>query len=260
MKKNNNENDYKALWATTHEIDEKPLFIEIGDLALTVSRLDHEWRLSYKWVKQGNGGAFSCQFIDRHEETDEITDRVALQAMTSAITLKPKLADRSVIVRPYAPLTIPGQNIIQLYISTPLWLSIEFAELAGIELPVQQLSDTWMGALAGDGELCYGSHTHARLDKSLLLRLPFRALTPATISNQGVKNFTLERLSIPAPYLSLYEGEGQLLTEALTFVMEPEAHRGTMQVGTAESSVCLTEPRKKTDKGILVNAWEKLFA
>ncbi len=258
--KNNDNNGYKSLWLTTHEIQDKPFYIAMGDLELTVSRLSREWRISYKWVKQGNEGQFSGRFIDRYCETEGISERLALESMTASISLKPKLADRSVIVRPYAPLTIPGQNMIQLYISTPLWLHLEFSAFAGIELPVQQLSETWMGSLAGDGELCYGSHTHARLERAQLLRLPFRALTPATIRNKGTENFTLERLSIPTTYLSLYEGEEQLVTESLTFIMEPENHLGTMEMGPAESVVRLAEPRKKTDKGILVNAWEKLFA
>jgi hypothetical protein len=129
-----------------------------------------------------------------------------------------------------------------------------------IELPVQQLSDTWMGSLTGDGSLCYGSLTHARLDKALLANLPFRALTPISVNNQSSENFTLERLSIPAPYLSLYEGQEQLTTEPLSFVMDAKNHQGSVIIDPPGEGKRISPAREITNRGILTSTWENLFA
>lgn len=252
-------------WSQSWSISQ-PLLIEMGDLSLRVERQTHEWMLAYSWQKKANEGAFSCIPLAADETPPALANgktqitRVALEQMGDEIRMQPLLADRPVVVRPYSPLILPAENRITLYISAPLWLCIHFSEYVSRELPVQRLSETWMGGMTGKGELCYGSYTHARLDKELLQRLPYRALTPVSIHNKSDTDLTLERLSIPAPYLSLFEGEGQLVTEPLTIVMDSQKHQGVVSIGKMEGKQALTPPRKKADKGILVNTWENLFA
>ena len=255
------------IWSTPWIVEQKPLRVEIGDLSLTINHQNHEWQLVYFWTKKENQGEFSCHYIDEFPETPTSLSgihnglaRIAMETMTDELTFNPQLADRPVVVRPYSPLLIPANNKITLYISAPLWLCINFSKKVKRELPVQQLSDTWMGLITGKGELCYGSYTHARLDQDMLLRLPYRALTPVTMRNKSNADFTLERLSIPAPYLSLYAGDGQLVTEPLSIVMDSEKHQGVVEIGKVSGKKAITPPRKKADKGILVNTWENLFA
>lgn len=254
-------------WSTPWTVKEKPLRVEVGDLSLVISRQSHEWQLAYHWFKKENQGEFSCQYIDEFPEKPismgsrhKGVTRIAMESMTNEITFNPQLADRPVVVRPYSPLLIPANNKITLYISAPLWICINFSKKVKQELPVQQLSDTWMGLMTGKGELCYGSYTHARLDQDMLLRLPYRALTPVTMRNKSHADFTLERLSIPAPYLSLYAGAGQLTTEPLSIVMDSEKHQGVVEIGKVSGKKAITPPRQKADRGILVNTWENLFA
>jgi hypothetical protein len=248
-----------GLWSKTWPVADSPMQIKVGDLSLTLSRLNHEWQLNYAWTKKGNDGEFSCEYLDSTPRPRGETDRIAMETMTCEVTLQPRLADRPVVVRPYSPLTLPARNRITLYVSTPLWLAVTFSPTLHRELPAQQLSDTWMGALTGHGELCYGSHTHARLDPELLLKRPFRALTPITIHNEGDQDSRLERLSIPAPFLSLYAKEEQLLTEPLAIAMDSKKQQGVVEIGKLDDAVIVTRPRQRADRGILVNAWENLI-
>lgn len=247
------------LWASEWNLKEQPFQIRLGDLSLSIKRQTHEWLLNYHWQKLGNEGAFDCYFADDDNQTGTKTSRLAVNSESRVISLQAKLADRPVVVRPHSPLTIPAHHKITLYVSTPLWLGISLADIQ-IELPLQQLSDTWMGSLTGNGSLCYGSLTHARLDKSLLAKLPFRALTPISMNNQSNENFTLERLSIPAPYLSLYEGQGQLTTEPLSFVMDAKNHQGSVVIDPPGEGKWVSAAREIANRGILSNTWENLFA
>ena len=250
----------QKLWATPWPVNRQALQLELGDLSLLITRLKHEWQLHYQWSRRGNSGAFSCAYQEGEPEFEGSLDRIAMESMTTALTLRPALADRPVVVRPYSAMTIPGRNKITLYVSTPLWLIVEFSPGLRKELPLQQLSDTWMGPVTGQGELCYGSHTHARLDRELLLKRPFRALSPITIHNKNVDSLTLERLSIPAPFLSLYEIGGQLVTEPVTIAMDSEKHQGVVEIGPMTDTPLVAPPRMRADRGILVSAWENLFA
>lgn len=251
--------DALAFWASRWTIKDQSLHIEAGDLDLSISRLTHEWLLNYHWQKRGNNGRLKACLAETTEPINGQLSRLAVSSDSCGLTLQAKLADRPVIVRPYSPLTIAAHHKITLYVSTPLWLTVCIADTQ-VELPLQQLSDTWMGALTGEGSLCYGSQTHARLDKSLLLKLPYRALTPVSIDNLSDENVTLERLSIPTPYLSLYEGENQLTTEPLSFIMDVKNQQGSVTIGEAVGRKCITPAREEANRGILTNTWENLFA
>tara|TARA_R110001592_G_scaffold363398_2_gene687935 strand:+ start:5458 stop:6252 length:795 start_codon:yes stop_codon:yes gene_type:complete len=251
---------HMALWATSWEVDDRPLRVDLGNLTLVAAKLSHEWQLNYRWHAREEKGGFSVDYISAAAEPEGVINRIAMEAMTGALKLRPCLADRPVVIRPYAPLTIPGHHKITLYVSTPLWLAVEFSDRVKRELPSHQLSDTWMGALTGQGELCYGSHTHARLDRDMLPNRPFRAISPITIHNKSNGDCTLERLSIPAPFLSLFAQDDQLVTEPLSITMDAEKSEGVVRIGKLADATLINRPRKTSDRGILISAWENLFA
>lgn len=252
--------DFMTLWTAQWQVETRPLYLMAGDLVLVIERLLHEWQLGYSWQKLENQGHFQAGFELNITKECEHLSRIAVECTSCTLKLIPKLADRPVVVRPYSPLTIPANNKITLFVTTPLWVAVCLGGNTETEFPLQQLSETWMGALTGQGSLCYGSHTHARLDKSLLQRLPYRAQTPVTIDNQSTESLTLERLSIPAPYLSLYQGNGQLVTEPLYFSIEPKNHQGSIRIEKPDTNQRVSGAREKTEKGILTSTWENLFA
>lgn len=259
----------QTFWHSPKIIKSQPLRIDIGELSLIISRREYEWRLNYEWLEKGSEGRYLCSYIDDIPDADlqikagvngHNIDRVAMEDMTQQVTITPRLADRPVIVRPYSPLIIPADHRVTLYVTVPLWMCVNFSESVRRDFPVQRLSESWIGSLTGDGELCYGSYTHARLDKSTLPNLPYRALTVMTIHNQSNEDSVLQRLSIPEPYLCLYEVDGQLVTEPLSIAMDAKKNRGIVEIIERDGESAITAPRRQSDKGVLVNTWENLFS
>ncbi|MYM64540.1 hypothetical protein [Pseudomaricurvus sp. HS19] len=251
-----------ALWDQQFTVDnDNSLAIEIGDLSLCARSQPMEWQLFYHWEKRGIQGNFLCRPQPLPGSNELPNDRIAMDHITPQLRLLPRLADRPVVVRPYAPLTLAANCHLTLYVSTPVWLQLELSGRVLRELPVQQLSDTWMGNLTGEGQLCYGSHTHARLDRSQLLSLPYRVLTPVRIHNKSHQERKLERLSLPTPYLSVFASSQSLTTEALKITMDAEKGQGVVKIGRPpDNARLLSAPRLSADKGILVSAWSNLFA
>lgn len=249
-----------TLWTALLTVADKPILVEAGDLCLTIRKQTHEWQLSYHWDKKGNSGGFSCRYLEESPSGLENVDRIAMEKMSDGVSLSPRLADRPIVVRPLSPFSIPAQNRITLYVTTPVWLQIGFAEGVNREFAVQQLSETWMGPRTHEGELCYGSHTHARLDRDMLVQLPWRALSPVTLHNRSKNDFVLERMSIPAPYLSLYNDAERLLTEPLSIQVDSDARQGIVNIGKVTQGERVAKPRKTAERGVLVSALENLFA
>lgn len=59
----------------------------------------------------------------------------------------PRLADRSVVIKPVDPIYIPAGQRGTLYISTPLWIAgfVEGQREPIFDLPVILPKDTWFG-------------------------------------------------------------------------------------------------------------------
>ncbi len=247
------------LWTKTWPVAEKPLSVNIGTLSLVIFRTNYEWKVNYKWQKKDASTAFDCDYVDASPDETVSLDRIVMESMTHELFLTPRLADRTVVVRPNSPLIIPGQNRVTLHVSTPMWVCINFSSKVSREFPSIKLSDTWVGRPSGAGELCYGAFTHAQLDKKLLFKLPFRALTPVTVHNTGTDSLKMERLSIPAPYLSIFKGEEQLETEPITISMDPATLRSGVIIGKVAKTNIISAPRLKSDASILANTWHHLF-
>lgn len=139
------------------------------------------------------------------------------------VTLRPALADRSVVTRPEHALHVPSGENVTLYVSTPLWIRIELGQAAKAihEVPSHRPSDTWFGPSTREGELCYAARTTGRLRLEDLPLRPHRAVTPLHIHNRASDTLLLERVQIPTQHLALYESPDHgLWTQAITLHRE----------------------------------------
>jgi len=163
------------------------------------------------------------------------TLRFSFAETPDTITVKPMLADRSVIVRPESALTVPPGERVTLYISTPVWMALklevrrarrgrtETEPVVLAELPTYRPSDTWFGTSTREGELCYSVRTAARLVAADLPLRPHRAVTPVTVENQAATPLALARISVPMPFLGLHaDRAGRLWSDGVLFVREPD--------------------------------------
>jgi len=253
--------------------------IEIGPLRLWLERREHEWRA----------------IAARHDPLAEPASAVHLPAPTAApanghatryaappehshFTLKPRLADRPVVVRPDTPLRIlPGCDV-DVLVSTPVWVAVFLSsqasegralrrpvtalgsdELELFELPVVRPSDTWFGPNTLEGELAYISKTSARLAFNELPLRAGRAVTRIRVRNRTLEPMTIERVLLPAPELQLYvDPASNIWTQAvdvelkgngvadIRYLPGPPLH--------APTAVPIGQPRRIEHKHLLVRA------
>ena len=193
----------------------------LGSLNLWVFQLSREWRLA--WTLEGLlAGELpeepQVSWDDEPPPHAEIR-RVAVESSEPVVGLWPRLADRSVVSRPETPLTLPAQASVDLFVSTPLWLAVESVEPKNVllEVPTRQLTNTWFGASARDGELGYAARTRARLVLDNQRVSPFRALSKITVRNHDEGALQIERINLPVRSLALFiDKDGGLWTPSLT--------------------------------------------
>lgn len=240
----------------------------IGPLTLYLKRCLQEWQFSYEQHDQtdtlfsANSQSAAClpelltsqRFIFRHSP--------------SAFRLTPKLLERALVIKTRQPVSIPSGEQTVFYISSPvcILLSVEQPETVLIEMPVQRLSDTWFGNSTQQGELCYADKTHARQSLAEIPLRPHRAVTAVTIENRSNKMLTIDKISIPLPYLALYgRSDGSLWTDPITLQHESDSNLTRFKIGKAlpaglSSADLLTPPRELPDKHSLVRAFTGIFS
>lgn len=141
-------------------------------------------------------------------------DKERLVVDAESITLTARLSDRAVVARPEEALTLPEGAEVTAYVSAPVNVVMRCGA-AEWEAASHRLSDTWFGPNTREGELAYASRTLLKLDAAAVIRRPHRAVTPILLSNRGDGPMTVDRIRVPLPRLSLYEGADALWTSAV---------------------------------------------
>jgi hypothetical protein len=241
----------------------------IGSCALWIERRPRELRVTRKQYPDPLDAAL---VVDSASEPlplgDEVdAQRYASSGRTTRIALHPMLADRPVVVRTAEPFHVLGDDEAMLYLTTPLWIRMSAGELDKqlFDLPAQRPSDTWFGRNTRDGQLCYAGTTTARLDLQELVRRPNRAVTQVRIVNQARTPLPLDRISLPAPALSLHAGaDHRLWTEPVEVTRELDGViRGVsiVRLSVAEGApMPLSGPRDDDPGNLFLRAFKALLS
>lgn len=239
----------------------------IGPLDLWLESVPQEWRLVLERPRDPQDATLQVTVPTRRKPPESAAEAIRFAGIDPAVpaVLRPALADRAVVSRPERPFYIPAAARVTLYISTPLWIQLHLADKLLHELPAYQPSDTWFGANTIDGELCYATRTHCRLDLREVRWCPHRAVTPLTIHNAASDALLLERLNLPVPRLSLYADErNRLWTQAVE--LERKADRAMADVRIAEGPPAVAEqgthingPRQAGTRHFMARAFSALF-
>ena len=108
---------------------------QIETLRFAIHHVDTEWQISHQRELQdeslNNQLSFSRELFDPLDYPG--TTRHIFRKSTSAVELKPQLADRTVVTRPSTPISLAPGEEVTLYISTPLWIQFEIA--VKVEIP-----------------------------------------------------------------------------------------------------------------------------
>lgn len=241
----------------------------IGPLTLWVRRLEYEWQIAHERgedpAEDLGGWSFSVDETPLAEAL--VPQRFVFQRTSGKVQPRPALADRPMVVRPATPFYVLGGQQANVYVSSPMWLSIHVgvAPVKLQEVAVQRPSDTWFGPSTREGELCYASRTHARLRLQDLPARPYRATTPVLVRNESAEPMLLERLSLPVANLALYSTpDGFLWTQAVTMTREKDGDMAALELGTvppseAQRAKQVAEPRQRPERRVVVRALSALF-
>jgi hypothetical protein len=242
----------------------------IGPCALWIERRPRELRITRKQYGDPLDAALVVDSTQEPVPQDPDLDaqRYASSGRATTITLQPALADRPVVVRTAEPFHVLGDDEAMLYLTTPLWIRMsagEAHEKLLFDIPAQRPSDTWFGRNTRDGQLCYAGTTTAKLNLQELVRRPNRAVTQLRIVNQARTPLMLDRISLPAPALSLHEGhDHRLWTEPVEVTRELDgAIRGVtiVRLSIAEGApVPLSGPRDDDPGNLFLRAFKALLS
>ena len=200
---------------------------QFGSLLFRLTRGIQEWRLEYFRP--------SVQY-DYEQQWHQIDDpnfafpppvkieRYIFKSTQKKLQLMPRLADRSVVIKPVDPIYIPAGQRGTLYISTPLWIAgfVEGQREPIFDLPVILPKDTWFGPNHRSGEICYATAVDGRTELKQLHPRAFRAVTPIEFHNTSNQQLRFDRMNVPVPALPLFysESTGRLWTSQIRVLHE----------------------------------------
>ncbi len=193
---------------------------QLAGLDLQVRRSPWEWQIESFRQPHQHEDEHSWQVDDTETVLPEKTvlQRHIFNQTSDKLNLRPRLADRSVVIKPINPLFIPAAQSATLFVSTPVWVTvtIDGVDHPLLDIPVVRPTDTWFGSNPIRGELCYATKVFGRLNLDQLPVRAFRAVTPVHIFNNGIDTMPIERINIPTALLPLYSSlDGRLWTPTL---------------------------------------------
>ncbi len=194
----------------------------VGPMELRVEHRPNEWYIEHGADGDPLSEALALEIPWRGDALmpTAAAVRFAWDHVTSGLLVAPALADRPIVARPTMPLRVPAGEAVRLFVGSPLWLQLGWADQDGIlmDLPTYRPSDTWFGPSPVSGELCYATRTGARLQLDNAPVRPGRAITAVTVENRGEDVLAIERIKLPVPQLSLHaDRDGRFWSQSLTF-------------------------------------------
>lgn len=243
---------------------------DMAGLLLEIQRQPQEWHFrlertaaqsedNHDW-RRHDGGLLATSPAAR-------LTRFVFRQSPGRLRLLPRLADRSVVVRPVSPLFVPAGQETTFFVSTPLWIAAWAEGVAEplLDEPVVIPRDTWFGSSPVRGQLGYATRVNGVTDLNQLLPRPFRAVTPVHVRNGAATALPIERINIPAPFLPLYGAEsGRLWTPALAITRQSAHQPVQVQIESGISTRAghvepLSPARRGAEEHALIRVFDTFF-
>jgi len=226
----------------------------IGPLTFVVRRREKEWQICHRssiWPDNTpSSWTLDADAKDGAVCDDGVVERHVFSHTNEDLLIEPLLADRSVVIK-----------------SAVLWVRVRLQQRHHplLDVAATRLSDTWFGPSTMEGELCYATTTSGRLYLDDLPVRVHRAITPVHINNAGAQPLKLEKLSLPVPFLSLFDtGAHGLWTEEITLHHDERKELAQVVVGAYppqpyHQARRVSSSRKVADKSMLNKTFGALF-
>ena len=188
----------------------------VGPLDLWVRRTALDWRYGARRGEDPLESTLSIRVPAAQDDLEALPEELArfgYAGTEETLELVPALADRPVVARPAVPFFVPPGQKVDLFVSTPVWIRLRAGKDELAQVPCTRPSDTWFGSNTR-GLLAYAMRTFLRRSLDAVPQRPHRAVTWLSVKNDSDHPLALERLSLPAPQLSLFSSpSGALWTE-----------------------------------------------
>jgi hypothetical protein len=214
----------KANWWGTIDFNEgEQRLLRCADLCLKLQSLPHQWWLGYEWQHEVNQfqPELEKNTVEQDEAPLENEQRFVFAELPQKLTVQPALADRPVVCRPVVSVTLLPFQEVTLFVCLPLWVQLHVEEETKplLDIPTVKVCDSWFGPNTREGIISYASQVSEQLDVKPIANNKARAAIEVRIQNQSEQMLTLDKISVPAPNLSLYaDHEGQFWTPRITLV------------------------------------------
>lgn len=235
---------------------------KIGPLTLWIARRRGEWRVTYSEGSDHLEDRLEISLPDDAELDikDATVHRFAVKGSEGVVELRPRLADRPIVVRPEMPFHLLADEEVKLYMSTAVWVEVKVDNPGRVllEIPTFRPSDTWFGATTRSGELCYASRTSAHLLLENLPRHMARAITRIRVRNLGPDSLRLERIKLPVLALSLYaDQKSSLWTDAVTVRRAKDGQMAHVQLDRVTNVTVDVKPVSEARSPHVDNVFER---
>jgi hypothetical protein len=242
----------------------------VGLLDLLVCRGGHGWTLSWRHEPAGSPPALRIERDGVPAQLDEGASQrsFAFSSSQGPLELVPRLADRAVIVRPVHELTVAPRALVQLYLTTSLWvgLQVEGGDQPLLELPCVLPKDTWFGSNSREGERCYAGRLPLCFHATDCAGPPHRAITPLIIRNRSSEPLPVARLRVPVPRLPLHRAaDGSYWTSRVSVVRKEGSDEVDVEVlphapDEAGPARLVTPARDQTTGSVVSRALGTVFS
>lgn len=196
--------------------------LRCADVCLYLQALPRQWWLAYQWQHEVNQFQPMLEAVADNALPDkENEQRFVFETLPQGMTLKPALADRPVVCRPEVSVTLLPFQEVTLFVCLPLWIQLGSSgdDEILLDIPTVRVCDSWFGPNTREGVISYASQVSEQLDVIPIANNKARAAIEVRIQNQSDQRLTLDKISVPAPNLSLYaDQQGQLWTPRITLV------------------------------------------
>lgn len=142
-------------------------------------------------------------FDDAELPADAEVRRFVTSGRATAVSLRPRLVERSVVARPRIPVGLPAGERVAIFVTTPLNVEVTVDDRVLEERSIWDPPETWFGPSPVQGELCYASRTRGSRHLEELGTVPTRAVTRIVLVNKGKDTLQVERIRLPVPRLTL---------------------------------------------------------
>lgn len=259
----------QTIWSQSFKLtDGQTAYWQIGSMELWIMHAEGCLEIYQQQGAESHLRALAVETETQRPVPNETNAvRIALPDGDTRLRFSPLTADRPVVVRPRQPFYVLAKSETCLYLSTPLWVSIqtEQSNRLLLEFPLYRLSDTWFGPSTLVGELCYATRTRASLQPPQLPIPPHRAFTALTLVNRSDEPILLERVNLPTPNLALFQtAEGSLWTQSVRLDIGESKGEASLRLDTAPpahvgKTSLVGNPRERSETNLLKRALSALI-